>query len=337
MAYPYDEERDPSRRYDRNEEDARRAAERRAEQARRDEERDWDRGPRRQREGDYAAGWWGEEAAEDGYTVPGPYGRPPEQRPDRRSDEAFYQRFDEPHAYQRREARMHSRPEREHREHRSFEEEARRAGQSLARGWRRLTEGARHTFEGERGPDQRGPDQRGPDQRGLGERDPDRSGGMFGGRDRPGSLFNHDDGLGPSARPGSHRGKGPKGYVRGDERILEEVCDRLTEDDRLDACDIEVKIDQGEVTLNGQVENREDKRRAEDIAESVSGVKHLQNNLRIRPFVEPAQRPAAQAAPKPAAKAAPMSSSDAPAPTSAQIPDQSSEAAAPGPRTPRPN
>jgi hypothetical protein len=36
------------------------------------------------------------------------------------------------------------------------------------------------------------------------------------------------------------------------------------------------------VTLNGQVSSRQDKRRAEDLAELISGVKHLQNNLRVR-------------------------------------------------------
>jgi hypothetical protein len=165
---------------------------------------------------------------------------------------------------------------------------------------------------------------------------------MFGGQDRHGSLFNHDDGLGPRGRPGLHRGKGPAGYVRGDERILEEVCDRLADDDRLDASDIEVRVDAGEVTLSGLVRAREDKRRAEDISESVSGVKHLQNNLRVKPPEQPAQ-PAAQAAPRPVArpvaKAAPRPSSQAPAPTSAQITDQRTAAparsASPRPRPAR--
>jgi len=31
--------------------------------------------------GDYASGWWGEEAAKDGVSVPGPYGRKPEVSP----------------------------------------------------------------------------------------------------------------------------------------------------------------------------------------------------------------------------------------------------------------
>lgn len=37
---------------------------------------------------------------------------------------------------------------------------------------------------------------------------------------------------------------------------------------------------EGEVTLAGSVEDRRAKRRAEDIADGVSGVKHVQNNLR---------------------------------------------------------
>lgn len=80
----------------------------------------------------------------------------------------------------------------------------------------------------------------------------------------------------------AHRGRGPKGYRRSDERILEDVCDRLTEDRELDAAGIEVRVEGGEVTLSGTVESRADRRRAEDLAESVSGVTHVTNNLRAR-------------------------------------------------------
>lgn len=83
--------------------------------------------------------------------------------------------------------------------------------------------------------------------------------------------------------PGAdHRGRGPAGYRRSDERIHEDVNDRLTDDPMLDASDIEVLVSQAEVTLNGTVHRREDKRRAEDIAEAVSGVTHVQNNLRLQ-------------------------------------------------------
>lgn len=84
-----------------------------------------------------------------------------------------------------------------------------------------------------------------------------------------------------------HRGRGPRGYVRSDERIREDVHDRLTDDWRIDASDIEVEVANGEVTLNGEVYSRGDKRLAEDIVEDVSGVTHVQNNLRVKKWEQP--------------------------------------------------
>ncbi|MBT1703425.1 BON domain-containing protein [Chryseosolibacter indicus] len=80
----------------------------------------------------------------------------------------------------------------------------------------------------------------------------------------------------------SHKGKGPRSYSRSDTRIHEDINDALYEDRYVDASDIEVVVENGEVTLLGQVDDRQAKRRAEDIAESVSGVKHLENRLRVR-------------------------------------------------------
>ncbi|NQE63913.1 BON domain-containing protein [Caulobacter sp. RHG1] len=80
---------------------------------------------------------------------------------------------------------------------------------------------------------------------------------------------------------GEHRGRGPKGYRRSDDRIREDVSDRLTDDSWLDAQNIEVAVAASEVTLTGTVRSREDKKRAEALAESVSGVDNVQNNLRI--------------------------------------------------------
>lgn len=80
---------------------------------------------------------------------------------------------------------------------------------------------------------------------------------------------------------GQHRGKGPKGYSRSDDRIKEDVNDRLSDDVFIDASEIEVTVVQGEVTLTGTVETRSAKRRAEDIAEEVSGVKNVENRLRL--------------------------------------------------------
>ena len=81
---------------------------------------------------------------------------------------------------------------------------------------------------------------------------------------------------------GGHRGRGPRGYTRPDDRIREDVSDRLTDDPYVDASDIDITVSGGEVTLTGHVEHRGARRRAEDIAEAVSGVSHVQNDLRIR-------------------------------------------------------
>jgi osmotically-inducible protein OsmY len=79
----------------------------------------------------------------------------------------------------------------------------------------------------------------------------------------------------------SHVGKGPRGWRRSDERILEDVCDLMMLDPDLDASDIEVLVSNGEVILEGSVESRWAKRLAEDIAFSVSGVRDVQNRLRV--------------------------------------------------------
>jgi osmotically-inducible protein OsmY len=78
---------------------------------------------------------------------------------------------------------------------------------------------------------------------------------------------------------GPHRGKGPKGYTRSAERIREDVSDRLADDDKLDASNIAVRMEGTEVVLEGTVESKRDKRRAEDLVESVPGVTNVQNHL----------------------------------------------------------
>jgi osmotically-inducible protein OsmY len=77
------------------------------------------------------------------------------------------------------------------------------------------------------------------------------------------------------------KGKGPKSYKRSDQRIEEDVNDILTDEGALDASNIDVKVIDGDVTLTGTVSNRREKRLAEDIAESVSGVRNVQNQIRV--------------------------------------------------------
>lgn len=80
---------------------------------------------------------------------------------------------------------------------------------------------------------------------------------------------------------GGFAGRGPKGYTRTDDRIREDVCERLSMDDDVDATDIEVRVENGEVTLVGTVQTRSMKHHAEDLAEDVSGVKDVHNQLRV--------------------------------------------------------
>jgi osmotically-inducible protein OsmY len=81
---------------------------------------------------------------------------------------------------------------------------------------------------------------------------------------------------------GQHAGRGPSDYRRNDERIREDVCDELTDDSHLDATHIQVKVENGEVTLTGTVADRQQKRRAEDIAEGARGVSDVRNELRVQ-------------------------------------------------------
>jgi hypothetical protein len=94
----------------------------------------------------------------------------------------------------------------------------------------------------------------------------------------------------PERRPDwpgtSYAGRGPRGYTRGDERIREDVCDRLTEEPRIDASDIEVQVKAGEVMLTGSVRTREEKRFTEDVVERLVGVREVNNNLKVRPSDE---------------------------------------------------
>jgi osmotically-inducible protein OsmY len=80
----------------------------------------------------------------------------------------------------------------------------------------------------------------------------------------------------------SHRGKGPKGYKRPDDRIHDEVCERLTNHPLIDASLIEVQVEDGEVTVSGEVLDRRMKHMTEDVIDEISGVREIHNKLRVR-------------------------------------------------------
>ncbi len=101
----------------------------------------------------------------------------------------------------------------------------------------------------------------------------------FGGReDERGPL----ERLGDKVREGFRRmtGRPPKAYTRSDDRIREDIYDRLMMG-WVDAENVEVQVKSGEVTLTGTVESRSDKRLIEDIADDVLGVKDIHNQLKV--------------------------------------------------------
>jgi len=80
---------------------------------------------------------------------------------------------------------------------------------------------------------------------------------------------------------GGFYGRGPKGYTRSDERVREDVCERLSWNDEIDATDVSVRVESGEVTLEGTVPTRHMKRLATDVAEEVNGVQDVHNVVRV--------------------------------------------------------
>jgi hypothetical protein len=82
--------------------------------------------------------------------------------------------------------------------------------------------------------------------------------------------------------PGPHSGRGPRAYHRSDERIHEELNERLTAHGLIDATDIDCRVVNGEVTLTGFVDSRAAKRAAGDLAEDLYGVRDVHNELRVR-------------------------------------------------------
>jgi hypothetical protein len=81
---------------------------------------------------------------------------------------------------------------------------------------------------------------------------------------------------------GAHRGKGPKGYTRSDDRLKEVICEKLTDDPMIDASEINVEVTSQIVKLTGTVDDRSTKYEVEELIERCGGVKDIDNQLRVR-------------------------------------------------------
>lgn len=73
----------------------------------------------------------------------------------------------------------------------------------------------------------------------------------------------------------------PKGYTRSDERIREDVCERLSHSG-LDVGDVSVEVSQANVRLEGTVKDRYVKHAIEDCADDCMGVQDIDNRIRVQ-------------------------------------------------------
>jgi hypothetical protein len=81
-------------------------------------------------------------------------------------------------------------------------------------------------------------------------------------------------------------GKASKGYTRSDERIREDIWERLI-NSPYDASEVEVFVARGEVTLIGTVLHRADQWGIVDVVETVPGVQDVHNEIRLETGTHP--------------------------------------------------
>lgn len=75
---------------------------------------------------------------------------------------------------------------------------------------------------------------------------------------------------------------GPKGYTRSDDRLREEISERLMMADSIDSSDVTIVVKEAKVTLEGSVPNRRMKHAIEDLADQCPGVQDVDNRIRVQ-------------------------------------------------------
>lgn len=112
--------------------------------------------------------------------------------------------------------------------------------------------------------------------------DPDRGGQPGYGTDAGATAFGAPGAGGMGASSGyTMRNRGPKGWQRSDERIHDDVCERLANEHGIDPSEVSVEVQGGTVMLTGTVPDRTMKYRIEDIVDGCSGVREVENRLRV--------------------------------------------------------
>jgi osmotically-inducible protein OsmY len=79
----------------------------------------------------------------------------------------------------------------------------------------------------------------------------------------------------------SRAGNGPLGRRRSDDSLAAEIHEILTQDPELDTTDLEIEVAGGAVTLTGTVDSGDARMLAEELVESLTGVREVHNRLRV--------------------------------------------------------
>ena len=74
---------------------------------------------------------------------------------------------------------------------------------------------------------------------------------------------------------------GPKGYQRSDERLKEDISERLMESHYIDSSDVSVEVRGARVVLEGTVPGRHMKHAIEDLVDACPGVQDIDNRVRV--------------------------------------------------------
>jgi hypothetical protein len=121
------------------------------------------------------------------------------------------------------------------------------------------------------------------------------TGGYYGfgtGTREPDWRAGHRDPVGPTEEGGSEPDwrrqqqrrypPGPKGYQRSDERLREDISERLMEARYIDSSDVTVEVTGAKVVLEGTVPERRMKHAIEDLVDACPGVQDIENRVRVR-------------------------------------------------------
>lgn len=76
---------------------------------------------------------------------------------------------------------------------------------------------------------------------------------------------------------------GPRDFRRCDQRIREDICERLIAEHSLEVSEVSVDVRAGNVRLEGSVPDRRMKHRIEDLSALCPGVRDVENRIRVDP------------------------------------------------------